>query len=115
VFYWKLNNAQDIQDEGLNGAWLQEGNGLSRKCQPLATAQPAPRQPRRTPSSHTPDEENQPRPSTTADIPKIVNAVLEARHNHPTAATAGSIILENQSPKAKPLPKIPWVSVSLFY
>jgi len=78
----------------------------------------APKRPRRMPLSNTSDEESQSRPLTAAYMPTIVNAILEAHHIHPLLlllVTTRSIILENQSPKAKPLPKIPWISVSLFY
>jgi len=42
-----------------------------------------------------PNKENQPRPLTTADILTIVNALLEACHNHLTAPTAGNYPVNN--------------------
>jgi len=55
-------------------------NGDSRKRQSPATPQPAPKRTRRTTTTVAPDD---PRPLTTADIPAIVNAVLDARHGQP--------------------------------
>jgi len=55
----------------------------SRKCQLPTKAQFASKQTRRTSPTLTSDE---PRPLTTADIPTIVNAVLDARHHQPPVA-----------------------------
>ena len=51
----------------------------SRKCQLPAKVQLAPKQTRRTSPMLTSDN---PRPLTTADIPTIVNAVLDTCHSH---------------------------------
>ena len=64
----------------------RSGADALRKCQSSANAQlmSNPKRPKRIPSSQVHEDENQPRPLTTADIPIIVDAVLGARRNQPT-------------------------------
>lgn len=86
------------------------GSGAPQKRQAPASA-PNPKRTRRTADTDVPEEQNQSRPLTTADIPTIVNAVLQGRNNYPPT-TSDELSASDPAQPANDAPGNPTTAVN---